>query len=118
MKLNVVIVAVVLCSASLATYGAIGSGLRDLPFTVASDEDREMMREAIAESLENQPDGVTTGWKNPETGSQGIIRPVESFQRDGMQCRRLQLRNVIDEQSNEWMFNFCKTPEGDWKLAP
>ncbi len=117
MKLNVII-GVVLFSASLAVYGAIGKDLRGLPGNLASDEDQQIMREAILDALENQPDNVTTGWKNPLTGSNGIIRPVETYERDGMHCRKLRLRNNIDEQSNEWMFNFCKTPEGDWKIAP
>jgi surface antigen len=93
-------------------------GSARLPGNIASDEDQQIMREAIVNSLENQPDNITTGWKNPLTGSHGIIRPVETYEKDGMHCRKLRLRNNIDEQSNEWMFNFCKTPEGDWKIAP
>jgi surface antigen len=117
MKLKVII-ALALFFASLAVYGAIGKDLRGLPGNIASDEDKEIMREAIVNALESQPDDVTTGWKNPLTGSNGIIRPVKTYERDGMNCRRLQLRNIIDEQTNDWMFNFCKTPEGDWKIAP
>jgi surface antigen len=107
-----------LFSVSQAAFGAIGKDLRGLPGNIASDEDQQIMREAIVNSLENQPDNITTGWKNPLTGSHGIIRPVETYEKDGMHCRKLRLRNNIDEQSNEWMFNFCKTPEGDWKIAP
>lgn len=117
MKLKVII-GIVLFSIALASHAATGKILRDLPGNVASDEDQTMMREAIADALENQPDGVTTGWKNPLTGSNGIIRPVETYQRDDMHCRKLQVRNNIDNQSNDWVFNFCKNPEGDWKIAP
>jgi surface antigen len=117
MKLPVLI-GLTLFSASLAVYGAIGDDLRGLPGNLASDEDQQIMREAIVSALENQPDDATTGWKNPLTGSNGLIRPVKSYEKDGMSCRRLQLRNNIDNQSNDWAFNFCKTPEGDWKIAP
>jgi surface antigen len=117
MKLNMVI-GIALLTTGLAAHAAVGKILRDLPGVVASEEDRAIMREAIGQALENQPDDVTTGWKNPETGSSGIIRPVATYEKDGMSCRRLRLRNTIDDQSNEWIFNFCKTPEGDWKVAP
>jgi surface antigen len=117
MKLHLLI-GIALFSATLAAYGAVGKVLRDLPGVVASEEDKAIMREAVGQALESQPDEVTTGWKNPQTGSSGIIRPVATYTKDGMSCRRLRLRNTIDGQSNEWVFNFCKTPEGDWKFAP
>jgi surface antigen len=116
MKLNVII-GVALFSASLASYGALGKDLRDLPANVASGEDQQIMREAIVDALEHQPDNVTTGWKNPLTGGSGIIRPMETYEKDGMHCRKLRLRNTIDDESNESMFSFCKTPEGNWKFA-
>ncbi len=117
MKLNV-LVATGLLLISLTAYGAIGDDLRNLPGNIASDEDKEMMREAIFNALEQQPDNVTTGWKNPATGTSGIIRPVETFEQNGMRCRKLRLRNSVQDTTTEWMFNFCKTPEGEWKIAP
>lgn len=104
--------------ASAAVFGAIGNDLRDLPGNVAADEDKEMMRGALLNALENQPDNVTTGWKNPATGSSGIIRTVETYEKDAMHCRKLRLRNSVQNETNEWMFSFCKTPEGVWKIAP
>lgn len=117
MKLRAIITAGMLL-ASLAAYGAPGSELRGLPGNFTTDEDRQIVRDALIGTLEEQTDGVTTNWANPLTGSSGFIRPVQTFERDGMHCRKLEIRNIIDEQSNDWVFNFCKLPEGDWKIAP
>jgi surface antigen len=102
---------------SLSAYGAIGADLRGLPGNFASDADRQILRDAITGALETSADNVTTDWNNPATGSNGVIRPVSSYEMNGMPCRKLQLINNFDDQHNKWQFSFCKTPEGVWKVA-
>jgi hypothetical protein len=35
------------------------------------------------------PDGASDEWFNPKTGNGGTITVLQSFTRDGMQCRKV-----------------------------
>ena len=58
-----------------------------------TDRDWEMMQETTRTALDNAPDGETVSWSNSDSGASGTIRPLETYDMDGMRCRRTELSN-------------------------
>jgi hypothetical protein len=114
---GVLMLAVTVAGAGLASAATLRN-LLALPANLATDEDREKVRQLITETLDNQPDGVSTNWRNPATDTSVVLRPSKSFQQDGLPCRRLQMRTRVGETTNDWAFNFCKVDGEGWKQAP
>ncbi|NJN47397.1 MAG: hypothetical protein HC808_14035 [Candidatus Competibacteraceae bacterium] len=81
-----------------------------------NDEDWEHFSEAGKRALEETPDGQTVEWENPATSSKGQITPVSTSEKDGVQCRKVNIANSAGGFSGESVFTFCKDPDsGDWK---
>lgn len=73
-----------------------------------------------AQSLEGRAVGDEEQWSNLETGNSGSVRLLKEDEYQGMPCQyRGHTINVAKtQQSNKLVFRRCKTPEGEWKLAP
>lgn len=67
--------------------------LKDGPVGKFTDRDWEMMQETTRTALDNAPDGETVSWSNSDSGASGTIRPLETYDMDGMRCRRTELSN-------------------------
>ncbi len=90
----------------------------------ADQRGHEARRDAVAaqillqEALDQAPDGDTRGWNNPETGAFGTIQPLNSYEAGGSNCRRTEIFNSAKGTSGTSRFDFCKQPDGKWKVAP
>ena len=110
----VLVSGIILCSCTLTsgTHPLLG-----LPGNLANDADRENMHTAITNALDSQPDNTTSTWKNEDTGTYVTTRPLSTFERDGMTCRRMQLQTGAEGEIRDWIFNYCRKADG-WKVAP
>ena len=110
-------------AAVLMTLGhaAQASNLRFLEFSptaLFNDEDWALMREAARDALENSEDGTARIWRNPETGHDGRIVPVETYQDFGTTCRRLKITNNAEDRTSTGLVSMCKdTDEDKWKIV-
>ncbi|HEX7811676.1 MAG TPA: RT0821/Lpp0805 family surface protein [Burkholderiales bacterium] len=102
---------------ALATAANIFSA-RDLPVRYMTDEDREILKSAVAEVLARNKDGETARWENPKTGAHGDLTPRATFQRAGQPCRELEVANSAKGRDNRVVLTLCKQAEGDWKIEP
>lgn len=118
MKKSMLVMALLMfCVASAATAQQRARSLLEFPHNLVSEADRASLRSAATSALNNQPDGATSGWKNADTGTHGIFRPVKTYESDGHHCRRMQMRISAEGASKDWVFNFCRV-EDSWKIAP
>lgn len=88
--------------------------------TLSGDDMNAMM--AAGEHLyggSSVHNGAKTTWSNPNTGNRGNITVLQSFTRQGMQCRKVRYDNrVVNLQGvRSATVNWCKTPSGEWKIA-
>ncbi len=57
-------------------------------------------------------------WSNPKTGTSGTITLVRDFQSAGMACHELKyLFNLTHPTRRQtYTLNWCRTPDGEWKI--
>lgn len=91
--------------------------LQDGPAGKFTDRDWQMMQETTRTALDGAPDGEAVSWSNSESGASGTIRPLETYDMDGMRCRRAELFNSARGLSGSSQFDYCQQADGAWKIA-
>lgn len=94
------------------------SFLGDSIFSDLSEEDTLAIKASVRQALDSAPDESRTVWTNEKGDIKVAITPKLSYQIDGQQCRRTELRMTGERRANErFVFELCKTPEG-WAFSP
>jgi surface antigen len=91
--------------------------LRDSPIGWLDDQDRAILTETI-DAMLAAPDGTTTNWLNPATGSGGRIQVLDTHEALGTTCRRMLMRNEAKGRKSGGEFRLCLAKDGSWKFAP
>jgi surface antigen len=69
-------------------------------------------------TLETVPIGTESTWRNPQSGSHGIIVPRRTFQKaSGTYCREFTQTLVTGDVTEEALGTACRETDGTWKLA-
>lgn len=85
-----------------------------------SREDMRRLGEAESRLYAQEPPAVgsTETWSNPKTGRSGTVTLIDSFERNGMPCRKL--RHDINPRRHQPSYQFvidrCRLPDGSWKI--
>ena len=93
------------------------SYMNDTPYTHFTKEDHKVFNAALAEALDKNADGEVRIWASPGSGAGGELKPVKTFERNGLNCRRLSIANKAKGRSASSEYNFCKQKTGKWTLA-
>ena len=83
-----------------------------------NDQDMELLMSNIQKTLNENKNGEVVKWFNKETGHNGELTPLSNFSKYNMQCRKLRVVNRADNKEGVSNFNYCKTKDGPWKIAP
>ena len=102
---------------SLPVWAGNLNFLKNGPVSKFTDGDWKIMQETTRSALDDAPDGEAVGWSNPESGASGTIRPMDSYDMDGMRCRRTELFNSAKGLSGNSQFDYCRQADGAWKIA-
>ncbi len=79
--------------------------------------DRAAMAETTQASLETQPSGSTSTWRNPDSGNYGTVTPQPAYQTDsGQYCREYQQTVTVGGQTENAYGTACRQPDGSWKV--
>src|SRR5690242_12203831 len=86
-----------------------------------TDEDMRMLWEgtvALNRSLDAAA-GESRAWTNAISGNSGKVTLTKVFDSGGMQCHALQYALSFAGQPvpQNYNFNWCRTPGGQWKIA-
>jgi surface antigen len=88
--------------------------------TDLSQEDMDRMNTAAASLREDEstPIGTSKTWQNPNSGASGTVTLLQRYQRQDMSCRKLRhdFRD-IKAHASSFVFDICRTPGGEWKIA-
>ena len=99
--------------------GAVAGGYAGNRYGESLDcADQQRHRQAALNAFEKQPTGQSSSWKNPDTGTQGSVTPVRTWQRDnGQYCRDYTQSIVIDGRVEKANGTACREDGGDWRIV-
>jgi surface antigen len=63
------------------------------PVAHMNDADKAILREAVADALNNRADGESVEWTNPDTDHGGTIMLVDTHEDYGTTCRSIRTRS-------------------------
>ena len=89
--------------------------LKYSPVASFTDEDFAMLQDTGRKAVDNNEDGKTSSWKNPQSGNSGSITPLDSSVIDGNHCRNVKFTNQSKKHNGESTFTFCKIND-HWKV--
>jgi hypothetical protein len=86
-----------------------------------TDQDWHLLWEGTV-SLNRTPDaaaGETRAWSNAVSGNSGKVALTRVFESNGMPCHALNYAISFSGQPvpQQYNFNWCRTPGGQWKIA-
>lgn len=90
--------------------------LRQSPIAHLDDEDRKILRATIEQALES-PDGTLIEWDNPNSGSNGRVKVLDTIEENGMTCRNVRARNESRGRQADGIYRLCKDENGQWRFA-
>lgn len=80
--------------------------------------DRAYSQQTAQSSLENNPSGVTSTWRNPDTGHSGSFTPVNTYRTtDGVDCREFTSAVDVDGRTESIQGYACRQPDGSWRIV-
>jgi surface antigen len=110
--------AVILAGPLAQAFAVNTAFLRDSPIQVMTQEDLDLLQSSAYRALDETRDGDVLTWANPLTDAHGTITPTATWQEHGRSCRTLQFDHQVKGRSGRPKFDFCKQPDGSWKIVP
>jgi surface antigen len=71
---------------------------------------------SLNNSLEYNPTGVTSTWRNPDSGNYGKITPKTTYAESGLNCREFTQEVMIGGKKQEAFGKACRMNDGAWKI--
>jgi surface antigen len=105
---------------SMAPHSVLIIALLGIAGTASALEssDRYAMDETAQRSLEYARTHETTGWINPDTGTEGTFTPVATHEGPGGQiCREYSITAIIGGREEQVYGIACRQPDGSWMEA-
>ena len=90
--------------------------LDDAPISRFNSKDIDIMLNTITDALENAEDGTEVEWENSKTGNHGTVTPLSRKNRDGMDCRELEIHNFAGSFTGRARHLMCKIGD-EWKAV-
>lgn len=90
--------------------------LRNSPIAHLDDKDRQILRATIEQVLE-EPDGTLIEWSNPDSGSNGRIKVLDTRDDGSLLCRNVRARNISHGRQADGIYRLCKDEQGKWRFA-
>jgi surface antigen len=88
------------------------------PLRFLTEADWKLSNETFVEAFNDNPDGVTSTWHNPETGASGTVTPLNSYQNEqGERCRKVVTEDRVKSFENEYTFDACRSSDGNWRIG-
>lgn len=87
------------------------------PLSHLTKADIKLAGTAIRTALDQEPDGNTQTWNNPQTNASGTVTPQKTFTMKGMRCRQVEFTTHAGGQASRSEWNLCKQKDGVWKIV-
>jgi surface antigen len=94
--------------------GLIGGAIGDR-FDAA---DRAKASVAASQALESVPTGQSVAWRNPDSGNNGVVTPMRTYQTStGQYCREYTQTITVGGEKHQSYGTACRQPDGNWKIV-
>ena len=91
--------------------------MKDAPYTHFTAEDKKMFHALLDDTLNKGADGDAREWFNPATKAGGSMKPLKSFEKDGLPCRALAIENHAKSRKAKGEYQLCKQASGKWAIS-
>ncbi|MCW8861977.1 MAG: RT0821/Lpp0805 family surface protein [Rhodospirillales bacterium] len=82
------------------------------------DVDRNKMQQTTQGALENNRNGASSSWSNPDTGHSGTVTPVRTYEASADRpCREYTQTVTIDGRTEQVVGTACREPDGTWRIV-
>ena len=98
--------------------GALGGAFLGSELGKSLDEvDRQKANQTQQSVLENNKDGATSNWNNPNTGNSGQVTPTRTYQvASGENCREYEHEITVDGRREVVKGTACRQADGSWRI--
>src|ERR671924_1046223 len=80
--------------------------------------DRAKANAASSQALESIPSGQSVAWRNPDSGTSGVVTPMRTYQTaTGQYCREYTQTITIGGERHQSYGTACRQPDGSWKTV-
>ena len=80
------------------------------------ERDRQQAYSTASYALDNNRDGQTASWSNPQNNTSGYTTPTKTYQTANGTCRAYQTGVEAGGQTQNGTGTACRQPDGTWKL--
>lgn len=77
----------------------------------------ETDRLKTAQSLETVRTGVSSSWRNPDTGNQYTVVPTRTYETKEGPCREYTMNAVVGGRSQKVYGTACRQADGSWRTS-
>lgn len=82
------------------------------------ERDRAYATGSFGHAMETAPTCTTITWNNQQTGNQGSVTPVHTYEPEpGRYCREFQQQVVIGGKLQDAYGTACRQPDGSWEIV-
>jgi surface antigen len=80
--------------------------------------DKQQQAQAAQKAFETTPSGQSVAWRNPDTGNNGMVTPLRTYQApSGQYCREYQQTITVGGEKQQAYGTTCRQPDGSWKIV-
>ncbi len=91
--------------------------LNKSPVSYFNDEDMRLLKEAVAQVLDDENAFVKKSWSNPATGNSGEVEGRGGFKTAaGVICRRVRVSNHAKAVEGQGTYTVCQDAERGWAV--
>jgi len=73
-------------------------------------------QQTATQTLEYNPVGQTSSWRNPDSGHSGTFTPTRTYERAGRDCREYESTIYVGGKSETAIGQACRRPDGTWEI--
>ena len=106
--------------AAVGVGGTLVGGLVGSSLGARLDKaDRQALQHTTQTTLENNPSGVATPWRNPDSGREGTVTAEQAYRDDkGRDCRPFsQTAGKTGEAPTAERGQACRNADGNWQIV-
>lgn len=92
--------------------------LRSLPVGWLTDEDQQILWSTLMQALDDESDGASVDWSNPNTGNGGTLTVLDTHPDYDTTCRSVRMENYTREREGRGNTRLCLADDGNWRFAP
>jgi surface antigen len=68
-------------------------------------------------ALETNKVGMTSSWRNPDSGASGTFTPTRTYQSGGQYCREFNQTISVGGKTERAFGTACRMPDGSWQIS-